>query len=414
MILIYHLFRYLFLAGIRIASIQNTKAKRWLEGRKNWKENIIRRWKVSPSEKVVWMHCASVGEFEQGRPILESIRKMYPHTKVAISFFSPSGYEAKKNYEGADLVTYLPFDGKKNAQEFISLLQPTLVIFVKYEFWYFYLTILKNKQIPVILASGLFRKSQPFFKEWGSFHRKMLGSFTRLFVQNEESVRLLQSIHLHQQTEITGDTRFDRVVKIASEKITLPLIENYCTTKTLIAGSTWPEDEALLKEWHLLQPNWNLMIIPHEISSAHLEKLKVLYPGSICLSEIPEQNEKIENAILIIDKMGILSKIYKYADLCYIGGGLKKSGHHNILEAAVYGKAVITGPYIHKFSESVALHNAGGSFLVNSGKELFAISSNEDKWEKAGQIAFAFVQSHLGATEKIMSWIQEKRLLSKE
>jgi len=414
MILIYHIFRFLFLAGIKIASLQNKKAKRWLEGRKNWKENIIQNWKVGQQEKVVWMHCASVGEFEQGRPILESIRKMFPRTKVAVSFFSPSGYEANKNYNGVDLVTYLPFDGKKNAQEFISMLQPSLVIFVKYEFWHFYLDTLKKRNIPAILASGLFRKSQPFFKLWGTFHRSMLHSFSYFFVQEENSLQLLKRIGIENNVIVSGDTRFDRVVEIAGEKSNFPLIENYCSKKTLIAGSTWPEDEILLKEWHSLQPDWNLMIVPHEISSAHLEHLKKLFPHSICLSQISEQNDTIENCVLIVDKMGILSKIYQYATLCYIGGGLKKSGHHNILEAAVYGKAIITGPYIHKFSESVALNNANGSFVVNSGKELLTISSNDNKWRNAGQIASAFVKSHLGATEKIMGWIQENRLLSSE
>lgn len=412
--MIYHIFRFLFMIGIRVAAIRNLKAKYWIDGRKNWRQRIRNKWKVRPFEKVIWMHCASVGEFEQGRPLLEAIRKMYPHTKIALSFFSPSGYEAQKNYEGADLVTYLPFDGKKNARKFIDLIQPSLVIFIKYEFWHFYLDALKKRNTPTILASGLFRQSQPFFKSWGTFHRNMLHCFTYFFVQDENSVQLLKNIGLDKNVIVSGDTRFDRVIEIAAENTTLPVIENYCHKKTLIAGSTWPEDEALLKEWHSLQSDWNLMIVPHEISMAHLEKLKVLFPESIRLSEIPEQNEKIEDSILIIDKMGILSKIYQYASLCYIGGGLKKSGHHNILEAAVYGKAVITGPYIQKFSESVALNSAGGSFIVNSGKELLTISSDEEKWQKAGHISTAFVQSHLGATEKIIGWIQENRLLRRE
>lgn len=360
------------------------------------------------------MHCASLGEFEQGLPLLESINKRYPHTKVLLSFFSPSGYEAKKNFEGADLVTYLPFDGKANAQEFINMIQPSLVIFVKYEFWHFYLDTLRKRNIPTILASGLFRPSQPFFKKWGDFHRNMLNCFTYFFVQDENSAQLLKTIGHSKNVMVSGDTRFDRVAEIAAKKTSLPLIEKFCYKKTLIAGSTWPEDEALLREWHSVEPDWNLMIVPHEISITHLEKLKKIFPHSICLSQIPEQNEKIENSVLIIDKMGILSKIYQYAALCYIGGGLKKSGHHNILEAAVYGKAVITGPYINKFSESVALKKAGGSFIVESGRELSMISSNQERWENAGQIAVAFVESNKGATEKIMKWIQENRLLSKE
>lgn len=416
MIMIYHIFRFLFLIGIRVAAIQNIKAKHWIDGRKKWRLRLHSEWKIPPHEKVIWMHCASVGEFEQGRPLLEAIRKQNPAIKLVLTFFSPSGFLMHEKYEGVDLVTYLPFDGKKNAREFIDAIQPTLVIFVKYEFWYFYLTTLKSKKIPVILVSGLFRKSQPFFQRWGSFHRQMLGCFTRLFVQNEESVRLLQSIHLHQQTEMTGDTRFDRVAEIATQPFSFPVLESFGNQKILIAGSTWPEDEKLLLDWFKRQQDWKLIIVPHELSASHIASLKVMFPSSKILSEQASDKPLSNTQVLIIDQMGLLSRIYRYATICYIGGGLKKSGHHNMLEAAVYDKAVVTGPFIEKFSESVSLKKAGGSFIVRNGSDLYDITTKEETIKNAGEIAGKFVRAHTGATQKMMNWLsihQPNLLLTK-
>jgi 3-deoxy-D-manno-octulosonic-acid transferase len=413
MVLIYHLFRFLFWAGIRIAGLQNGKARRWWQGRKDWDLRLKKSWNLKKGEKVIWMHCASVGEFEQGRPLLESIRKDHPEVKLLLTFFSPSGFDMHRHFKGVDHVAYLPFDGKKNAEMLIDIVRPTLVIFIKYEFWYFYLKTLRQNQIPTLLVSGLFRPAQPFFQRWGSFHRSMLTCFTHFFLQDEASVTLLRNIGITDNVSLTGDTRFDRVAEIAMLKKNMSLFETFAQSNTLVAGSTWPEDEALLKEWHQLQPDWKLMIVPHEISETHLLSLKKMFPNAIRLTEIPETTPSISNPVLIVDTMGLLSSLYKYAALCYVGGGLKKSGHHNILEAAVYGKAVITGPCIHKFSESIALHKAGGSFTVINGKELWMISADETRWKKAGQVAASFVQSQLGATEKIIRWIQENRLLSK-
>jgi len=412
MILLYHLFRFLFLAGVRLVALQNPKARQWVAGRQNWKEALIAQWQKSPGQKVVWMHCASLGEFEQGRPILDAIRKSFPNTKLLLTFFSPSGYEAQKKYSGADYVMYLPFDGSKNAANFLKIVNPDLAIFVKYEFWYFYLTRLKKNNIPVVLASGLFRKSQPFFQWWGNFHRKMLQSFSFFFLQDDNSLQLLQKIGLGTNAVVSGDTRFDRVNEIAQNNAPINFAENFCTEKTLIAGSTWPEDEALLKAWHLLQPDWKLIVVPHEISIAHNNYLKKLFPGAVCLSELKMEDTDIDNRVMIVDQMGILSRLYQYATLCYIGGGLKKSGHHNILEAAVFGKAVVTGPHIKKFSESVALNKAGGSFTVEDGEGLYNISSNEALLHKASTVSSIFVTSNLGATQKTIRWIQANRLLT--
>ncbi len=358
------------------------------------------------------MHCASVGEFEQGRPLLESIKKNYPNTKLLLTFFSPSGYEMQKNYKGVDKVMYLPFDGRKNARQFIEFVKPALAIFIKYEFWYFYLTTLKKHNIPTLLVSGLFRPSQPFFKWWGNFHRKMLHSFSFFFVQDKNSLLLLQKVGFDQNIVISGDTRFDRVYEIAKENTPIDFAEKFCTAKTLIAGSTWPEDEVLLKEWHHLQPEWKLIIVPHELSLSHINALKKLFPEALCLSEIHSQTTDIHNSVLIVDKMGVLSRLYRYATLCYVGGGLKKSGHHNILEAAVYGKAVVTGPHIEKFSESVALNKIGGSFIVKDGRDLLMITNDSVLIEDSGNKAGRFVKAQLGATKKLMDWIHANLLLT--
>ena len=414
MIVFYHLFRYLFLGGVRIAALKNAKAKLWLEGRKNWHRYLEKEWKVTSSDKVIWMHCASAGEFEQGRPLLESIRTSYPNARLIVSFFSPSGYEMQKTYEGVDQVIYLPFDSKRNAAKFIKIVKPSLVIFVKYEFWYFYLTTLKKMNIPTLMVSGIFRADQPFFKWWGSFHRKMLDCFTFFFLQDAASVQLLESIGYKSNSIISGDTRFDRVAEIAAVATDLPIIDSFCSDKILIAGSTWPEDEALLQEWYQLQMEWRLIIVPHEISKTHIESLQNRFPSALLFTEL-SGNENIKSSdVLIIDTMGMLSKIYRYGTLCYIGGGLTKGGHHNILEAAVYGKAAVTGPHIKKFSESVALNKSGGSFIVKDGKDLWQICNNAKSIEEAGRKAGAFVSQHLGSTKKIMDWIQANLLLTSE
>lgn len=413
MIFLYHLFRFLFLVGVRLAALKNWKASLWVSGRKNWQAELKKNWHVTPSDKVVWMHCASVGEFEQGRPLLESLKKNYPNTKLLLTFFSPSGYEMHKNFGGVDKVMYLPFDSKKNAKDFIEMTQPSLAIFVKYEFWYFFLTSLKQQQIPTVLISGLLRPEQPFFKWWGSFHRRMLDCFTYFFLQDATSVQLLESIGYKNKSLISGDTRFDRVAEIAAIRTSLPLIESFCTEKTLIAGSTWPEDEALLQQWFKLQNGWKMIIVPHEISATHIAALQNRFPSVRLYSKLSEQENLLYDSVLIIDKMGLLSKIYRYATLCYVGGGLKKSGHHNILEAAVYGKPVATGPFIHKFSESVALHQLGGTFMVKTGKDLWEICSNQALIEKAGKKAAEYVATELGATKKIMDWIQANLLLTR-
>ena len=413
MVWLYHFFRFLFLGGVGIAAIRNEKAKKWIWGRKYWEKTLKQDWKITPGEKVIWMHCASAGEFEQGRPLLESIKKSNPGVRLILTFFSPSGYEMHKDYKEVSKVMYLPFDGSKNAKQFIEIIQPCLAIFVKYEFWYFYLTTLKKHQIPTLLVSGIFRPKQPFFQWWGGFHRKMLDCFTFFFLQDTASMQLLESIGYKSNVMISGDTRFDRVAELAAHPINLPSVESFCMEKVLVAGSTWPKDDQLLQEWYLQQKGWKLLLVPHEIDNEYISDLQKRFPSAIRYSELSGNENLVSFSTLIIDTIGILSKIYRYATLCYIGGGFQKGGHHNILEAAVYGKAVVTGPHIEKFSESIALNQLSGSFLVQKSDDLLILTNDLKRIEEAGKKAGSYVNMNLGATKKIMEWIDASAVIKK-
>lgn len=412
MAILYRLFLVMYYLGIHLASFFSEKAKKWIAGRKSWREQLSSFRAGHPNQKVIWMHCASLGEFEQGRPVLEKLKKEYPDHLFILTFFSPSGYEIRKNYPGADLVMYLPLDFPYSAKNFISLLKPALAIFVKYEFWHYYLKNLKKNQIPTILVSGIFRPSQPFFQWWGNFHRKMLSCFTFLFVQNRRSEELLHKIGLTEEVVISGDTRFDRVIEIASANESVPLPMHDVEKKCLVAGSTWKEDELLLAAWHQKNPAWRMIIVPHEIHPSRIEEIKTIFPDSILFSEL--NDERIDDSInvIIVDKIGLLSKLYKVSSICYVGGGFSKNGHHNILEAAVYGKCVVTGPNFKKFQESVELKEIGGSYAVNHAEELNKITSGEEGIKLAGERSREYVFNKAGATEKVFSFIQEKRLLT--
>jgi 3-deoxy-D-manno-octulosonic-acid transferase len=415
MIFFYHLFRLLYLGAIRLASTWNTKARLWVAGRKNWEQALTAKWSPGPGARSVWMHCASLGEFEQGRPLLEAIRNEYPGVKILLTFFSPSGYEIRKKYAGADAVCYLPFDSPVNARRFLDLAQPSVAIFVKYEFWHFYLQELHTRSIPTLLVSGIFRPDQPFFQWWGSFHRRMLLNFSHLFVQDENSKKLLAEAGFGSKTTIAGDTRFDRVHALALTWQPVEGVAAFCgEDPVLVAGSTWPEDEQLLANF--LKDDTNirkLILAPHEINAGHMTRLQQLFPGSVLFSELATISNPEQKNCLIIDNVGYLSRLYRYGTFCYVGGGFNKSGHHNILEAAVYGKPVITGPNFQKFRESIDLKKQGGSFTVERVTDLKKIMEEAD-WLKAGAAAAAYVQQNSGATACILQWIQEKRLLTSE
>jgi 3-deoxy-D-manno-octulosonic-acid transferase len=411
---------WFFRAGTHVASLFNSKAKKWIKGRKNIYNKL--QLAIPPGEKIIWMHCASLGEFEQGRPVIEELKALGTGHKILLTFFSPSGYEAQKNYSGADWVFYLPMDGPGNARRFLEIVHPSLVIFVKYEFWYYYLKKIKYREIPLLLISALFRKDMPFFKWYGKLQRKMLSRFDHLFVQTSESKKLLDDLGLSEICSVSGDTRFDRVIKIASSSKTIPAIEKFIgNDKVIVAGSTWPEDEVVLgKAFAALNDlSLKLIIAPHEINNSHLKSLKQLFPGAVFYSELPATGTQIPG-ILIIDNIGLLSNLYQQAFIAYIGGGLRAMGVHNVLEPAVYQKPVLFGPYFHKYSEAVGLVQAGGGLPFYDEKRdgimlkeiIMALLINDEEYQYRSKSAGDFVQSNKGATQKIVQFIQEKRLLT--
>ncbi|HMP88150.1 MAG TPA: glycosyltransferase N-terminal domain-containing protein, partial [Lacibacter sp.] len=341
----------------------------------------------------------------------EALRKAYPTLRILVTFFSPSGYEVRRRHPAADFVLYLPFDGPANAAAFLNRVQPRLALFVKYEFWHFYLEALQQRGIPAVLVSGIFRPGQPFFQPWGGFHRQMLQRFAHLFVQEGVSRVLLEGIGLGERTSVAGDTRFDRVVALARQQEPIPAVEGFIDgRRVLVAGSTWPQDEALLISWYEKnRSQWQLILAPHEIHASHLQQLQAGLPGCVRYADLEEHPAAAD--VLLVDRIGLLSRLYRYAAVCYVGGGFNKSGHHNILEAAVYGKAVITGPVFEKFRESVELKQCGGSFLVHNAEELAQVLAGSDL-AKGGTRAGAYVQEHTGATARVLAWIQEKRLFT--
>ena len=415
-IFFYNIFLLLYAAGVRIASLFNKKARLWLNGRKNIFEDL-KGWKTNnTADKIIWMHCASLGEFEQGRPIIEKLKQQYPSCKILLTFFSPSGYEVRKNYNGVDGIFYLPLDRKLAAENFISIIKPSLVIWVKYEYWFYYLTLLKEKKIPVILVSAIFRDSQPFFKWYGSLWKKILQSFEKIFVQNEDSVSLLKTISLAENVTVTGDTRFDRVIDIATIKLPLPSqIAHFCKNKkVIVAGSTWEEDEEEIVHYAKIYTDLKFIIAPHEIDKERLDDIKKLFPNAVFYSEFI--TGKNEAQTIIIDNIGMLSKLYQLATVAYIGGGFNDSGIHNILEAAVYGKPVIFGPEYEKFAEANDLIDKEGAFSIENALELEALLdkffSNEEFLQNASKICKDYVYENRGATKKIMEYIYANRLLT--
>lgn len=416
----YNIFLLLFRAGTHIAALFNPKAQKWVAGRKNIFSRLEEH--ISKEEKIIWFHCASLGEFEQGRPVIEKLKEQVKDHKILLTFFSPSGYEVQKNYTGADWVFYLPMDGPRNAKRFLEIVNPSLVIFVKYEFWFYYLKKIKYRDIPLLLISAFFRPDMSFFKWYGKLQRKMLSRFNHIFVQTHESKKLIDDLGLSAICSYAGDTRFDRVVEIAASSESIPVIEKFISNhNTVIAGSTWPEDEEVLQMAfnQINLKNLKLIIAPHEIHEKHIEDLKVLFPDCVLYSDLIAGNY-VESNVLIINNVGLLSRLYKYATITYIGGGLRTNGVHNVLEAAVYFKPVLFGPYYHKYSEAVELVKSGGGISFSDEKRngimlkelIEGLIGNEEEYKLRCKAAGEFVQSNIGATEKIVRYIQEKRLLT--
>ena len=365
------------------------------------------------------MHCASLGEFEQGRPVLESLRNAYPASKIVLTFFSPSGYEVRKQYAGADYVLYLPMDSPVASRQFIRCIRPSLVLWVKYEYWYYYLAALKKDQVPVLLISAIFRNNQPFFKGYGGMWKKMLNSFTHLFVQTKASAELLATIGFKEVVSVSGDTRFDRVNDLLKESTALPEhIEQFCAGHAvLVAGSTWDDDEAELVHYTKAHPDIRFIVAPHETDRANVLDVQKTFAGSLLYSEMEKENnvKPASSNVLIIDRIGLLSRLYKLATVAYIGGGFNSSGIHNILEAAVYGKPVVFGPVYEKFEEARALVKKQAAFSINNALELETVFNklfgDAAFAAEAGRAAGNYVSGHRGASRTIINYIQEKRLL---
>lgn len=375
-----------------------------------WKTNQILRTQIKRDEKYIWFHAASLGEFEQGRPMIEKIKQNCPQYKILLTFFSPSGYEVRKNYKGADVICYLPFDTPYRVQKFLNLANPTAAIFIKYEFWGNYLSELKRRNIPVYIISSIFRREQLFFQWFGIPYRKMLYKFTHLYVQDEQSKVLLAEYGITNVT-VAGDTRFDRVQDVRNIAKDLPVIEHFTSNKkegqlTLVAGSSWPQDEQFLIPYFNDCQKLKLIIAPHEIHQEHLTAIAALLKRPfIRLSEVHTAKDLKDCDCLIIDSFGLLSSIYRYGDIAYIGGGFG-AGIHNTLEAAVYGIPVVFGPKYHKFKEAKDLINVGGGFSINNGKEFATLMDkliqDKDYLNTSGQIAGKFVSSRTGATDLIL------------
>jgi 3-deoxy-D-manno-octulosonic-acid transferase len=409
---LYNIVIQLYRAGVFLAAATgNAKARLWLEGRRNWQDKM--REDLAHKNDVVWIHAASLGEFEQGRPLLEAIRQEYPASCIVLTFFSPSGYEVRKDYPVADHIYYLPLDTKQNAREFIQILKPRLAIFIKYEFWYHFLTTLYEKQIPVLLISGIFRPDQVFFKFYGGMFRRLLKQMTYIFVQNKESLDLLAGIGITHAV-LSGDTRFDRVWALRKEAPSLTKIKDYIAgRKAVIAGSTWEADEQVLSTWWVQHADNHrcLIIAPHETHETHIRQLLELFPGAARFTDASWQSP-----VLIIDNVGLLSALYRYAHVTYVGGGFGKDGIHNILEPATYGKPVVFGPVFHKYPEGAALLAAGGGISVSNQAELNEqmemLLKDDQLCAQKGQQASHYVEDNKGVTDRIIYYIQVKRFLT--
>jgi 3-deoxy-D-manno-octulosonic-acid transferase len=418
----YHIFLLIFRAGVNIAALQNQKAKLWLQGRRNWQENLKRNIQenFSAGKPTVWMHCASLGEFEQGRPLFEQLKEQSSDTNFLVTFFSPSGYEVCKNYSGANVVCYLPIDSAANAKAFVQLVQPTLVLWIKYEYWFYYLNEIKTQHIPLLLISGIFRPGQPFFKWYGKLHRKMLQCFTHLFVQNETSESLATTIVEKQSITVSGDTRFDRVITVAEKFEPILLIEGWLTNakQVMVCGSTWDEDEEELSHYIRQHAEIKFIIAPHNINKEHISDILKLLPDAILYTQLIQQKEVANSHVLIVDTIGILSRLYKYAHITFVGGGFGSDGVHNVLEAAVYGKPVVHGPEFEKYAEATGLVEAGGAFEVEDAlhleKLLDKLFTKEEFYNNAAAMAKAYVYKHKGASNSIIQFIQENRLLTSQ
>jgi 3-deoxy-D-manno-octulosonic-acid transferase len=408
MIILYNLSVFLLKAGLRLAALFHPKARSFVTGRKGLLTQIQADFGTNTAS-VVWVHCASLGEFEQGRPIIEALRKAFPDLKVVLTFFSPSGFEVRKNYEGAHHVYYLPWDTRKNARKFVSAIRPKLAIFIKYEFWHHYTEALASHQSTILSVSSIFRPEQLFFKPYGGFYKKILARFSYFFVQNDESVKLLKSIGIKNVIR-SGDTRFDRVYQIVKQADEIPIIKTFKSNqKVFVVGSCWPEDLEVLIPF-INENMMKFIVAPHEISEQNLIAIeRALQVKSIRFSQTA--NQTLEDfQVLIVDNIGMLSKLYRYGEFAFIGGAYGK-GLHNILEAACYGVPIFFGnKNFTKFKEALDLINRGGAFEIADYPDLkakYEMVTVPESFLLACEVTRQYVEENLGATEKVMAFCKE-------
>jgi len=401
--------------SIRVASVFNKKAALWIKGRLQYWTILEKKFAGHPfnlpGRKLAWFHCASLGEFEQGRPIIEAFKQQHPEYLILLTFYSPSGYEVRKAYDGADLILYLPLDIQSNVQKFVDTVKPDIVFYIKYEFWFNFLSYLQTKKIPTFLVSAVFRPDQHFFKGYAEWPRKVLQGFTKIFVQNENSRELLQFIGI-ENVEVSGDTRFDRVMAVAANPKALEIARIFSLNhKVMVAGSTWPADEELIfKLIYQNKSKLRFIIAPHEISTEHIDSLKQR-AGKQAVQYSKATVEEAKNAeILIIDSIGLLSNLYQYGSIAYIGGGFGV-GIHNILEASAFGLPVFMGPNYHKFNEAKELIELGGAFEVNKPDDLIKkvnrLLNDKEELSHAISVNKTYVANGCGATELVLKRVNE-------
>lgn len=403
MLWLYNIATSLYGLIVRIFSLFNPKAALFIKGRQNIFKKIAD--KINPAAQHVWFHFASLGEFEQGRPVLEQIKKQHPDKNIVVTFFSPSGYEVRKDYALAEGIFYLPLDTAANARKLVNAINPQLAIFTKYEYWYHYFQALHKKNVPIFIISGIFRPGQVYFKWYGAFNRKILSFVKHFFVQNEESKMLLSSIGL-QNVSISGDTRFDRVAENAAAPKSFDLVAEFTgPAKVVVAGSTWPEDERLLAKLMQDYPDWKFIIAPHEIHAAHIDEIQGLLPNALRYSQL-SAGLAPNVQCLIIDNIGLLSALYQYGNIAYIGGGFG-AGIHNTLEAAAFGIPVIFGPKYDKFQEAKDLITLGAAISIGNQEQLVKAFKSFSQNDEAGKQAAQYVQQKKGSTDQILHYIKE-------
>lgn len=419
--MLYNIGMYAVQAGVALYSLFNEKVRTMRKGEKA-AFDVLKK-KVDPQAKYIWFHAASLGEFEQGRPLIEKIKQDYPQYKILLTFFSPSGYEVRKNYEGADIITYLPIDTVSNAQKFLRIVRPVMAFFIKYEFWYNYLHILRHRNIPCYSVSSIFRPDQIFFKWYGRNYAHVLKCFSRFYVQNVESKKLLETIGISNAL-VVGDTRFDRVLQIKEASKHLPLVEKFIgngrenSTKSeqqtcrpvFVAGSSWQPDEEIFLQYFNENKEWKLIIAPHVIAESHLQQIEQLIKNKRIVRYTKANEADVATAdVLIIDCFGLLSSIYHYGDVAYVGGGFGV-GIHNVLEAAVWGMPVLFGPDNKHFAEAQGLLAEGGGFEIQDAatfaEKMQQLTSDTTHLKASGEAAYNFVESLSGATDKVLSTIE--------